>query len=401
MNALTVRQMARQNLQRRPFRSAGLMLVVALLAFTLFAGSILTLSLKNGIHSMEQRLGADLMVVPEGRAAEMEGVLLQGKPSRFYFDAAIVQEIAQVDGIEKITPQFFLTSLSAACCSVPVQLIAVDPETDFVIQPWISQAYHNTLAEGEIIAGSEILPDEGNTLTFFGNTYTVVAQLGKTATGLDSSIFMTMNTMVEMKAAAEKKDIQLISSGDPQKSVSTALVRIAGGYDAEQVARTIRFQIPSVDVIVSQNMISGIADSLGTLVLFIYILTAVLWILALLVLLILFSVSANERKKEFAVLRILGATRKKLMRIVLTESTMIALAGGIAGIGIASLVVFPFNNYIASQLQLPYLQPSFGIILLLLGISLLLTVIAGLLSSLYAAAKISRKETYLTMREGE
>jgi putative ABC transport system permease protein len=65
------------------------------------------------------------------------------------------------------------------------------------------------------------------------------------------------------------------------------------------------------------------------------------------------------------------------------------------------MVIFPFSTLISERLGLPYLDaPFFHIILLVLG-SLFLSALAGPLASLYAALRISRAETYFTMREGE
>jgi putative ABC transport system permease protein len=64
-------------------------------------------------------------------------------------------------------------------------------------------------------------------------------------------------------------------------------------------------------------------------------------------------------------------------------------------------VVFPFSTLISERLELPYLDaPLSSIILLVLG-SLFLSALVGPLASLYAAFRISRAETYFTMREGE
>lgn len=40
-----------------------------------------------------------------------------------------------------------------------------------------------------------------------------------------------------------------------------------------------------------------------------------LWLFAVIVLLVVFSVTMNERKREFAIFRVLGATQKKLAAI--------------------------------------------------------------------------------------
>jgi putative ABC transport system permease protein len=120
-----------------------------------------------------------------------------------------------------------------------------------------------------------------------------------------------------------------------------------------------------------------------------------------LILIVVFSATLNERKKEFAILSILGATRQKLIGIVLTESLLAGIAGGVIGTALAALVVFPFSILIGNELQLPYLQPQIGPIVVLLTSSLLLSIIIGPLASIHAALKISKAEAYITMREGE
>lgn len=399
--ALTIPKLSLNNLRRRPFRTVCLSLVVGILAFTLFAGSLLTISLNNGMSSVEQRLGADLMVVPGGHEAEVESVLLKGEPNYFYFNGSVEGQIAQVKGVSQVSSQFYLASLSEACCTWPVQLIGFDPNTDFVIQPWIAKTYGKAVGDEQLIAGSEITLESNHTLKFFGHSYPVAAQLDKTATGLDSSVFMNKETMEFLLAGAQEEGMNFMSDQEPDGAISSVLVKIESGYDADEVAYNIRSSIPNVDVVVSKNLITGISNQLNAFVVYIYLISAVIWVLAAIVLAVVFSVTINERKKEFAVLRVLGATRKKLMGIVLTESLLTSLAGGIVGTAAASLIVLPFSTYIGDRLQLSYLQPQPGVILGVLALSLLLSLTVGPIASIYSAVKISKAETYLTMREGE
>ena len=400
---LSVRQLSLYNLKRRLFRTACLSVVVAVLAFTLFGGAIMASSLQNGMSSMEQRLGADLMVVPKGQGEQTEAILLQGIPDYFYFDGSVAKEVAQADGVTQVSSQFFLASLSAVCCSVPVQLIGYDPETDFVIQPWIAKTYSGTIGDGQLIVGSNIVLGSNNTLKFFNHTFTVAAKLDKTATGLDSSVFMNMNTMQTLLDAAKKMRVKFLSDGEPEGSISAVLVKIDKNYRADAVESAIRSAVTDadIDIVKPQAMMQGISKNLDSLVGYIHTLSAVFWILAIVILAVVFSVTINERKKEFAVFRILGATRKKLVEIVLTESLFVSLAGGVLGTAAASIIVFPFSTYIGEKLQLPYLQPSAGVILGALGLSLLLSFAVGPLASIYSAVKISKAEAYMTMREGE
>ena len=74
---LTSTDLALKNLKRRPFRTIGLIIIVGLLSFVLFGGSILSENLKNGLGSTEARFGADLMAVPIGADSEAEGILIK------------------------------------------------------------------------------------------------------------------------------------------------------------------------------------------------------------------------------------------------------------------------------------------------------------------------------------
>ena len=400
---LTIKTLAVNNLKRKPFRTTCLIIVVFILAFTIFGGSVLTASLKNGMNSVEQRLGADIMVVPDGNEADAEGILLQGKQSYFYFDRSVAEQVAKIEGVAQVTTQFYLTSVGSDHCSFPVQMIGIDPATDFVIQPWIAKSYGGELADGQVIIGSEITPFVDNTVKFFNQTYPVAAKLEKTATGLDTSVFMNMNTIKSILASASDLGYNFLSDQEPDSAISSVLVKVDKGYDVIKVVRNIRddTRTVDVDVIVSKNMIFSISNSLGSFVTFIYILSSALWVLAVIVLLVVYSVTINERKKEFAVLRTLGAKRNKLIGIVLLESLFTSIIGALGGVLAAAAIVFPYSTYIGDKLQLPYLQPSVHVILGVLAFSLLLAFAVGPLASIYSAVRISKAETYLTMREGE
>jgi putative ABC transport system permease protein len=285
-----------------------------------------------------------------------------------------------------------------------VQLIAYDPETDFIIRPWMAEKYNKTVEDGQVVAGSRITIRGDGTIRLLGHHYPVAARLSKSASGLDTSIFMTMNTMRLLigRARAEGYDFLAAQEKEMQRgAVSVVLAKTGPLSSPARLAQTIDRENAGVDVVVSQSIFSGISETLAGLTAYIHLFSAALWVLALVVLAAVFSGSVHERKKEFAVLRILGATRKKLAAIVLGESAIAGMAGGAAGILLASLTVFPFSTLISERLELPYLDaPLFHIILLVLS-SLLLSAFVGPLASLYSALRISGAETYFTMREGE
>jgi putative ABC transport system permease protein len=393
-----------ENLKARPARTACLVIVAAILAFTLFGGAMLSLNLRQGLATMTRRFGADLMVVPEGTSQKAQSILLRGGTGYFYFDAAVAERVSRTEGIACASPQFFLTSLAEGCCDAMVQLIAYDPATDFVVQPWMAEKYSGSVEDGYIVAGSRINIRSNGAIMLLGHQYPVAARLSKSASGLDTSIFMTMNTMRLLigRARAEGYDFLAAQEKEMKRgAVSAVLVKAEPSNPPAGLARAIQQENSGVDVVVSQSVFSAIAGALAGLVGYIHLFSVVLWILAFIVLAAVFSGSVHERKREFALLRIFGATRKKLAGIVLGESALAALSGGAAGIVLASLTIFPFSALISERLELPYLDAALsGIIPLVLG-SLFLSALVGPLASLYSALRISRAETYFTMREGE
>ena len=394
--------LALKNLYAKPARTACLMVVVAILALTLFGGSVIALNLRQGLDTVTKRFGADLMVVPEGAADSAQALLLRGGTNYFYFDESIVETIAKTEGVVQASPQLYLVSLADTdCCEEAIQLIAYDPLTDFVVQPWIAEKYSERITDGQLVIGSHIEMRANGTIMLFGHQYPIAAQLSPSASGFDTSVFMTMNTMRMFIDRAQARDIDIRADSYRDGTVSAVLVKTDPAKNPAIIAETIGKQHEGVEVLVSQGVFSRIASAMSGFVKYIHIFSVVLWILAIVVLAAVFSGIIHERKKEFALLRIIGATRKRLVGIVLCESSLAGIAGGAAGIALAAIVIFPFADLISARLNLPYLDASLVSIIRLVVTSLVISAVVGPVASLYAALKISKAETYFTMREGE
>ena len=400
--ALSTHALSLLNLKRKPFRTAALMAVVAVLAFVLFGGSIMTKSMEKGIEGLEDRLGADIVVVPEGYDQDFEGVMIQGEPVYFFMDKDILEKVRSCEAVELASPQFYLASLNAECCGSSVPIIGFEPETDFTVQPWITEQYSKGLGYGEIIIGDDINVEADGTILFFGKNYKVAARLERTGSGVDVSCFATMDTIADLYRDAKEKGAYFQEGVTYENSISSIMVKVKEGYTLNQALVQIRKATEGkVEIVQTQSMINSVGGSLSGVVSYLYVIAIVFWVLAVVLLAIVFSVTANERKKEFALFRILGATRKRLSNLILTEAFYVSLSGGIIGIVAAALIVFPFSTYLGDQMGIPYLQPENGTVLIIFVVSLVLSAIVGPLASAYSAHKISQAETYHTMREGE
>ena len=146
-------------------------------------------------------------------------------------------------------------------------------------------------------------------------------------------------------------------------------------------------------------MISDIASGLTGVSGVVGGLTVMIWILAIVILIVVFAMIVNERKKEFGVLRVAGASQKMLSRLLLAESGLISLIGALIGAGLAALIILPFLGMIRESLKLPMLLPSVPVILALLAGSIVISTAAGSLTSAVSARKITRTDAGLILRE--
>jgi putative ABC transport system permease protein len=397
---LTTPRIAINNLNGKPWMTFSLVTVVGILAFALFGGLVFSNSLNNGIMSLQARLGADIAVVPPGHEAEYENAILLGAPVNFYFDRDMERKIGEIENVGQSTSQFFLTSLDHPCCSEEVQIIGIDFDTDFVIKPWVSQVYDSRVGSGEMIVGANIFVADDGTLIFFGHEMRVAAHLAKTGTSMDNSVYVNMSTMHELAEAARRRGA-IAEDLDIANSVSAVLVKVSPDKDIDTVFNSIRQNTPGAGVIKTQSIISVIAGNLSIVSGLIRIVAVILGVLAVMILAVLFAVFTLGRKKEFAVLRILGAERGKLARIVLSEAFIVSLCGGVLGIAAGALVVLPFSTYWGYKMSLPFLMPGMGKLAELTALALVMSAAAGSVSAAYSVYKVSRAETYATMREGE
>ena len=390
-----------RNIRKRPYRSFCLMLAAVIGSYALFVGLVLKASLNNGIGRMQERMGADLMIVPESSEIKARNILLTGEPEFFYMDVSVAKAVADIEGVECATSQFYFTSLSSDCCSTRVQLIAFDPDTDFVINPWIDERVTTDVAGGSVIIGSEVTPLSNGKVKFYGSEYSVAGKLGETATGLDHSVFMTRDTMHEILNDATDKGYQFLNPEDDSSWVSTVLIRVNGDADITEVEKEIYKNAEGIKFIETDKLISDVTVKLGSVENIINVTLTVLLVFSFLTMILFFSVIFHERKKEFAVLRILGTSSSRICLFSLAEGITIGAAGGIAGLVLGMLTVFPFNNYIENSLDVPYLMPSVLAVILYGLTGVLVTTIFGSVSSFLSTLSLAHAETYYTMRAGE
>jgi len=405
MKRITTLSICANNILNRRFRSVCIALLIAMTTFLITGGTLLGFGLRNGVASVTARLGADAIIVPQAAGSSYEGALLSGSPATFYISKDAAGRIMRTDGIERVTTQLYISSFDSSHCAALVQIIGYEPASDFVITPWLKNTDITEPGYGEAVIGGNLTQlDIGDSLLLFATKLKVVGILDKTGMGFDNSVFVNMDTAVMLLGEYEKyaDAIPFPDGLSANGVVSTILIDVKRGVDMTDFKKAInlRFRDEHIRVVTAQEFITSTAANLGLAGGILTVLVVTFWLFAVFVLAIIFTIALNERRREFGILRAIGATRRKLIAIVITESALLCGAGAIVGIGAVCLIVFPYNELIKRLLRTVYMIPSGGVIVAIMAVCFALGAITGPLASIVAAARIGKSGVFVNMQEG-
>jgi putative ABC transport system permease protein len=158
-------------------------------------------------------------------------------------------------------------------------------------------------------------------------------------------------------------------------------------------------QVPGVVPIESTGFFQAQRAQLVGLLRTLLGLAALTWCLATLFMGLVFSLAANERRREIATLRALGATRSVVLQTLLLEGVTLAIMGGLAGIGLAILAAGLFRDQIGRATGIQIVLPAPLALAALATAGLVLTVVSVMLAAWLPASRLSQQEPALAMRE--
>lgn len=402
---ISIPMMAVKNLQAKKFRTGFMIFFVILMSATVFFSTILINNLKLGIKNTTERMGADMIVVPKKGTENVRESLFAGTPCTVFFNRAWEDAVRNIDGVERVSAQMYVATLSASCCDIPVQIIAFDPETDFVIQPWLQEQKKVNLKKGEVLIGYNVKAEVGQTMKFYETYFDVAGKLEKTGMGYDSSVFMTFDTLYELKDSeiAQKN----LPTENLEQCASMLMVDLEDGITAVERSE-IRIAIKEAHATdeemyacTGDELMNGISSQVKKLSGYGSILTYISLISTAVALISIFVLTINERKYEFGVLYALGAKKSQMTNLILSEALIISTSGGIMGIVIAYALVATFKNVISVKLDVPYLDISMSQVIPIAIICIIIALITGMIAAVCSAYRISKDEVYRLLRENE
>ena len=389
-----------RNISDNPLRSWITAIATALVAGLIIFAYLLVNGAEESLTRVIQRLGADIAVIPAGDQILVEEALLMGNPISIWMPRSVVDEIAEIEGVEVVSPQLYLSTMrGASCCTVSdMFMVAFDPATDFTVYPWIINNLDAPLEMGQGIGGTYIRYTAGrDDILIYGYDIDLVGSLEPTGSGLDQSLFFTYETALEIaRLSPVQAEAELVLTPD---SISTALVRLADGADAHKVADEIESKVRLVSAIPADSLFRNQRDHVENLKQNLGLFSMIVWVMSVVLIGFVSAAAVLGRRQELGVLRVLGATQIRLMMMLFLESTVLTIAGVVFGVALSTSVLLLFRNLITHSLNLPLYIPSLPEFLLL-AIGILLVVLASVfLALLVPILKVTREEAATVLKE--
>ncbi|MCB2186186.1 MAG: ABC transporter permease [Deltaproteobacteria bacterium] len=370
---MKLQDIALLNLKRRKgkaaFVLAGLMLGVA----TLVALVSLAEGLAHQINQKLEKYGANILITPESQelALNYGGVSLGG----FSFETKEIRQadlarLAHIKNAANVAAVGPVVLGKVEVNSRPVLLAGVDFSQTALLKPWWKVDGARP-GDGQFLAGAEAARvlnlRVGDQRQLNGRDFVVSGILEPTGTQDDNLLFTPL-------AAAQ----ELLNKPGMVSMVEVAA--LCKDCPVAEMVNQISGVLPGAKVVAIQSVVKGRMETLHHFRNFSLGISALVALLASLVVLVTMMMSVKERTEEIGVFRAIGFRQSHIMRVVLTESFLLSSLAGVLGcllgLGTAALALPLFSQgEPASLLFNPWLA----------GGGLLLALLVGQGASLYPA----------------
>jgi putative ABC transport system permease protein len=163
----------------------------------------------------------------------------------------------------------------------------------------------------------------------------IVGILAATGTPIDRAIYIPIIAYYKMEGHATDHEAELEGTRDA-RGISAIMLSTKSGYYRQQIYRNINNRLDAMAVFPSIEM-RKLFKLIGSGDIVLRIISLLVVVVALIGVLVSLYNAMGARRKEFAILRALGASRRSIITIVSLESAVIAFMGAVFGVLLASL----------------------------------------------------------------
>jgi len=399
-------------IRNKPGRNLATIFCFAFIAANIFSGQFLIAGASGGVERGVTRMGADHLVVPSQYMVFLRGAgpnntiaIVMAEPSNYRIKATIMEKIRNVPGVSAMSPQLYVSTLNLPELSpAPVDIYGIDPETDFTVSPWLQKPLDNPLKPGEVIVGHEVVGDVSTKISVARQTYTIAGRLDPTQSSIDRTIFLRLDDAYAL--AATKGIVPLSAPRIVPGDVNAVLIRDSNGEDRDVVGTRIKRLFSSspdykyVSVIGRHFTLDPVAEDIQAIPSLLSLISVFVVIIALPLIALIAAMVAHERQREIGLLKSMGAKRNIVFFLVIAESLVLAVIGGIIGVGVSISALFLMNalGLLNSALQVSFQMPPLMEIGSIAGLALLVVIVIGSVASLWPAYQSSMMNPYDAIR---
>ena len=417
-------------IKRYRFRSTVIIVAITIVSGAFFSNLLLSRSIEKTLEAGAGRLGADIIIVPEGEEETAEGVLHRGRKAIFYMDKSVLDKLRGFPGVEKVSPHLYIKPATYRIAGTHVEeslmIVAYDPDIDFTVAPWIMYSIGERQKPDDLAVGWSVKYYPGQEISLLGRSLKVLKTLEPTGLAYyDTSAFIPLEPARELLRGLKE---QLATHEPPQsqqvqemalkpfleeqeeymssfrnidpESVSILFIKAKKNAAIKELSDRIEESIKGISVVNVKSATVSVKKRLSKIIEFFFLPIIIFLLMGTLILGIVFSMSVKERQREIGLLRAIGARKSSIFRLVLTESLLLSGIGVVSGLLFGSTLLMLFKNKIMASLELLYIWPSTAVITTAMSITVIVSLAAGLIAAVYPALKASRMEPYYAIMSG-
>ncbi len=391
-----------KNLSRRKGQSFLTILITLLTVMVFVMIFAFYTNFQQGVVLSQERLGADILVLPNEASTDAYTTLYTAEPNNIYMPVEVLDSIKKVEGVALASPQLFIQTLNASCCAVDseTRIVAFEMDTDFVLQPWFDEANLDSLADDQIIIGCNVPAYLGNRVGILGDVFRIVGTMSPTGTGMDETYFMNMDVAKRLAATNENLK-EVLPNVDLQALYSSVLIKVQDGYNVADVVANIEKADLNVAIVVTDEVVTNMKTQMSMIGQVMILLWILLLMVTALALIGRFTALAQVRKKEMGILRAIGGQKSDVFKWILFEACLLAGIGGLLGSILGVCAVSPLIDWLQQAFTFSILALNPGLIAKSLLLGICMAILLGGLAALYPACKSAQLAPQEVIMRGE
>jgi putative ABC transport system permease protein len=377
MNFFTL---AIKNLLRRRGRTILTILGVAIAVAVLFSLLSFNSGYAKQLGGELDRLGIHMLAVPKGCPYEAASLIIHGGIIPKYLSNADAERAKKIEGVDIASPMLLHQFYKDGKPHIVYGVIMADM---LQVKPWwkVNGRFFSDNEDNVMVIGSSLAEKEklkaGDPLPFGPDKipFTIVGVLEQTGTQDDEFHFLPLSVA---QRTFDKPD-----------QVTTIAIRVKDIARITEISKKVE-SIPDVQVVTMTQVMGTIMNLVGSArTLLVSVIVVAIFISAVGIINTLLM-SVNERTREFGMMKAIGASGMDIGKLVLIETMLITVIGGIVGLLLSTLGSSLIEGFVKGII--PYapngrlMTPEPGLI----GICLAFSIVIGFVCGIFPAIRSSR-----------